>query len=54
MVATMAQAMQVGPEAYERSPGSGFRAINQIERDDLWAIDYEQNRVNKILPDIRM
>lgn len=52
-VNTMAQAMGLSPEEYETSPGSSFGETHHIDKDDAWAIDYDQSRIGEVLPDIR-
>ncbi|TPV93723.1 MAG: DUF1552 domain-containing protein [Myxococcales bacterium FL481] len=51
-VNTMAQAMGLDPAEYELTPGAGFGESRHLEKDELWAIDYDHGKIGDILPDV--
>jgi hypothetical protein len=50
---TLLQAMGVQPSEYELSPGDGFGEWRTVDKNDLWAIDYDDSKRGDILPSIR-
>ncbi|GAG41391.1 unnamed protein product, partial [marine sediment metagenome] len=53
MIHTMAQGMGLSPEEYEITRNGGFGETHHVEKDDLWAIDYDKSNVHQVLPGIR-
>lgn len=50
LLVTLMQAMGLTPEEYEIERGRGFGETHHVEKNDAWAIDYDDTNVGQPLP----
>ncbi|MDH3201707.1 MAG: DUF1552 domain-containing protein [Myxococcales bacterium] len=53
LLISILQAMGLGPEDYEASPGAGFGESRNLGKSSAFATDYDHNRIADPLPDLR-